>query len=734
MIGRLVRRCLQGIRKLPGLARTHWMFSIVLVLGLTGRVLTMAAYWPALFYIDSANYLANRFTLSPTAQDPLGYALILRGLLDVGQLSLVVAVQHGAALAMAVCMYALLLRKGAARWLGALATVPVLLDAYQWQIEQNILSDSLFLAMVTFAVTILAWNRRPSWKAIAGAGLLLGCASVVRTVGEVTFIPAAIYVVIVLGPTWRRKLASGALLAVLFAVPLAANAIYASVDDTGGSVQSSQNLLYGRVATVADCAKVPSSLKSLCPSGSVAHRKSLGPDYYAHDPASPDTNAGTTEVNLFDHWVLLHQPLAVAEAVGEDFLQLFVSPRTTVSGGTPISRWQFQTSMPTWTSTPNEIRSLIQESGGSGSGHLNVGLAAALRHYQLEGGYTPGWFFGAALLAGLSGIVRRRSRMRAQALLWTGTGIVLLLGADIFEFSWRYQLPALVFLPMGGAFALISKKRPLLESHPDDVDAAATESFHARYGADVAFGPVVILIAAYNEAESIGAVLDRLPAECHGLRVSPLVVVDGATDDTAAEAIEHGAFTCVAPTNRGQGAALRLGYQLAHAGGARYVVTTDADGQYDTSKLPRLLSPIVNDEADFVTGSRVLGRDESGNRVRNAGCRFFAALVSLLMLQRVTDTSFGLRAMRAEVPVSVTLRQPQYQSSELLIGVMAHGWRVHEVPMTIARRDAGRTKKGNALVYGSRYARVVLGTWWRVRRSAKTSRSNSTNLVTNTTP
>jgi hypothetical protein len=698
------------------LARAHWLFMIVLVLGLTGRVLTMAAYWPALYYIDSSSYLSNRFTLSPTAQDPIGYSLILRGLMDMGSVSLVVAIQHAAGLAMAVCMYVLLLRKGARRWIATLATVPILLDAYAWQIEQNILSDSLFLAMVTFAVTSLAWNRRPSWKAIAGAGLLLGCASLVRAVGEVTFVPAAIYVVIVVGPSWRRRLASGALLAALFALPLLGNAIYASVDG-GGSVQSSQNLLYGRVATVADCAKVPSDLRSLCPSGSVAHRKSLGPDYYAHDPASPSAKTGTAQMNEFDDWVLEHQPLSVAEAVGEDFAQLFVSPRATVNGGTDISRWQFQTTFPTWTANSTE------------TGHVNVGIATALRDYQLDGGYTPGWFFGGALLSGVVGLFRRRAR--AQTLLWTGTGLALLLAADFFEFSWRYQLPALVFLPMGGALALIS--RPLLTQYPDVVDSEATEEFHARHG-DVALGPVVVLIAAYNEAESIGAVLDNLPAQCHGMRVDPLVVVDGASDHTAQVAIAHGAYTCVAPTNRGQGAALRLGYQLAYEAGARYVVTTDADGQYDTAQLPRLLAPIVNDEADFVTGSRVLGRDESGNRVRQAGCRFFAGLVSVLMKQRVTDTSFGLRAMRAQVPVSVTLRQPQYQSSELLIGVMAHGYRVDEVPMTIARRDSGRTKKGNALVYGSRYARVVLGTWWRERRSEKTRRSNSTNLATNTTP
>ncbi|HTJ66049.1 MAG TPA: glycosyltransferase family 2 protein [Actinospica sp.] len=721
-----------GLSRLPGLARAHRMFTIVLVLGLVGRVLTMAAYWPALFYIDSSGYLTNRFALSTTAPDPIGYSLILRGLLDVGPLSLVVGLQHAAGLAMGVCVYALLLRKGAPHWLGALAAAPILLDAYQWEIEQNILSDGPFLAMATFALTILAWRKRPSWKAIAGAGLLLGCASVVRTVGEVTVVPAAVYVLIVAGSTWRRRLGTCALLLALFALPLAGNAVYADIKNGNlTSVQSSQDLLYGRLATVADCSKVPSDLRALCPTTSVAARKYLGPDYWAHALQSPDVTASTAQLNAFDHWVLLHQPLAVAEAVGGDFLQLFLKEHTTVIGGTAVSRWQFQTTFPDWTGTPNEYANLLRAAGDSGNGHLDVGIAEGLRAYQLHGGFTPGWFLGAALVAALIGLVRR-SRERALVLLWTGTGLALLLGADFFEFSWRYQLPALVFLPMGGALALI--KRPLLDSYPDAVDTEAAQDFRSQHREDLKLGPVVVLIAAYNEAESIGAVIDRLPTECHGMHVDALVVVDGATDATAEEAIVHGAYTCVAPRNRGQGAALRLGYTIAYEAGAQYIVTTDADGQYDSGEMPRLLTPIVNDEADFTTGSRILGQDDSGNRVRQAGCRFFAALVSLLMRQHVTDTSFGLRAMRAHVPVSVTLRQPQYQSSELLIGIMAHGYRVHEVPMTIAKRDAGRTKKGNALVYGSRYARVVLGTWWRERRSVKTRRSNSTNLATNTTP
>lgn len=752
MTGRVAHRLADGTRRLAALARTHWLFSIVLGLGLIGRALTMAAYWPALFYIDSLNYELNRFALDPTQSDPIGYALVLRGLLDLHQLSLVPALQHLLGLAMGVCVYALLVRKGAPRWLGALASAPVLLDAYQWQIEQNVLSDSLFLAMVTFALTLLAWNRRPSWKVIAGVGLIIGCATVVRTVGEVTVVPIGIYLLVVAGSGWRRRLGALGLLALLFAVPTVAYTAYTSAYTKGdlSSVQSSSDLLYGRAAEVANCSTVPSNLRVVCPPGSAAARKALGPDYFAHDSGSPIRKVGPGRENAFDRWVLEHQTAAVAKGVGEDFLLLFVSPRDTPTGATAISRWQFQTSWPVWSLQPgaNTQGEMMAVAGARGSGTVNPAIAGGLRAYQLNGGFTPNWYFSAALLAALAGLFgasrrARRSRgsgVRAQVLLWTGTGLALLLGADIFEFSWRYQLPALVLLPMGGAFGIMAlfglnkNRKPLLESHPDAVDAEAVRDFHERYGEHVEFAPIVVVIAAYNEAGGIGAVLDKLPTECDGMAVEPLVVVDGASDGTAQVALDHGARTCVAPTNRGQGAALRLGYHLAYAGGAQYTVTTDADGQYDTSELPALLAPIVRGEADFVTGSRVLGSNESGDRMRQAGCRLFAALVSILMRRRVTDTSFGLRAMHAKVPVSVTLQQPQYQSSELLISVMAHGYQVAEVPMTIAKRDAGKTKKGNNFVYGSRYARVVLGTWRRERRSAKTQRSNRTNLATNTTP
>lgn len=249
---------------------------------------------------------------------------------------------------------------------------------------------------------------------------------------------------------------------------------------------------------------------------------------------------------------------------------------------------------------------------------------------------------------------------------------------------------------------------------PDETDRAALRDFRDRYG-DARLGPVVIVIAAYDEAEAIGPVLESLPAESCGLAVQALVVVDGATDGTAGAAFEHDAYVCVAPRNRGQGATLRLGYLIAREAGARYIVTTDADGQYDIGGLPELLKPLIVDEADLATGSRILGGQETQDVVRRAGVHVFAWLASAFSRQRVTDTSFGFRAMKAEVTGAVTLTQPQYQSSELLIGALMRGFRIVERPMRMHVRTAGQTKKGNNLVYGVNYSRVVFGTWLRER-------------------
>jgi glycosyltransferase involved in cell wall biosynthesis len=249
------------------------------------------------------------------------------------------------------------------------------------------------------------------------------------------------------------------------------------------------------------------------------------------------------------------------------------------------------------------------------------------------------------------------------------------------------------------------------------IDSAAIEAFHEESGEQAAkLPPVAVVIAAFNEEGAIGPVVAQLPATVAGLATATIVVSDGAVDATAKEAREAGALVCEVPVNRGQGAALRLGYRLAREGGARYIVTTDADGQYNPAEIEKLMAPILAGQADFATGSRTMGSEETRDPVRKAGVRVFALMISALTGQKITDTTFGLRAMRAEVTGAVQLTQPQYQASELLIGVITHGYRVAEVPATIHRRRVGKSKKGNNVFYALRFVRVVMSTWFRERQ------------------
>jgi glycosyltransferase involved in cell wall biosynthesis len=249
----------------------------------------------------------------------------------------------------------------------------------------------------------------------------------------------------------------------------------------------------------------------------------------------------------------------------------------------------------------------------------------------------------------------------------------------------------------------------------DDVDVRALADFRERYG-DVTLGGLTVVIAAYNEAANIAEVLRGIPTAVSGLTVKTLVVDDGSSDgtaDAAAGAGVDGVFVCTPRRNRGQGAALRLGYHVAKTHGAIFIATTDADGQYDSTEFPLIVAPLVDDSADFVTGSRRLGLYTTDDVVRHAGVHVFARVLSVIARRRVTDTSNGFRAFRADLVDHLILEQPQYQATELLIGVIYRGFRVVEVGTSMHQRTSGTSKKGPNLVYGYRFGRVILRTWLR---------------------
>jgi glycosyltransferase involved in cell wall biosynthesis len=259
----------------------------------------------------------------------------------------------------------------------------------------------------------------------------------------------------------------------------------------------------------------------------------------------------------------------------------------------------------------------------------------------------------------------------------------------------------------------------LAKLEPSERDAAA--SFLATHPPR-AGAPLAIVIPAYNEEPTVAEVVQEIPSEAAGLQAEVIVVVDGAKDATATEAARAGALVCDVSVNRGQGAALRLGYWLARARGAQVIATIDADGQYEPEELGRVVQPILDGRAEFVSGSRRLGAELTTDKVRHLGVLVFGALISVLVRHRITDPACGIRAMRADVTADVVLEQQQYQASELMISAALHGYRLAEVPTTMRDRGqhATRTKKGGNFGYGVRFARAAIHTWRRDRRAART--------------
>lgn len=446
--------------------RRHWLASALLAAGLAVRVLAQFAYRPALFYIDSVKYLYNA-----AGNDPEGYKLPLRGILLVANLNTVVAVQHLVGLAIALVIYVLLLRRGVSRWLAALAMAPVLLDAYQLQNEQAIMPGTWFEALIVAGIAILLWRPAVSWRRVVAAGIVLGTSATVAQVGEALIPAAALFVLVAGSASWRHAVVKAAVLCAACALPILAYSTGSYLLGQGFFL-SHQGVtsVYGRMASAVDCAtiKLPPAERGLCPTPADQARGDDWLEYGTYAPVQryyrdlPRAEVNSL-VTSFSHAVLGQQPSRVLDAYGRDVLKLFAVDRVTAPGDPPIGRWQFQATFPYFSShaTPAIVSAAVDRFGG-GQPAVWHPVAVFLRSYQLDGGYTPGPLLVLCTVTGLVGsafVLRRRAspavrQFALACLLFFACAVSVTLVSDLFVFSWRYQLPALVTLVPAGALGI----------------------------------------------------------------------------------------------------------------------------------------------------------------------------------------------------------------------------------------------------------------------------------------
>ena len=178
---------------------------------------------------------------------------------------------------------------------------------------------------------------------------------------------------------------------------------------------------------------------------------------------------------------------------------------------------------------------------------------------------------------------------------------------------------------------------------------------------------------------------------------------------------EGGAAVICSPFRRGGGAAIRLGFDIADVVDAKIAVTIDADGQNDPQELPGLVTPIIDDKADVIIGSRIRGAHEITRWWRHVGVKLFSWIYNALMGVRITDISSGYRAIRVDCLPRLDLLQDQYHTSEFLVLCAKQGLRISEAPIHFRRRASGKSKKGNEFLYGLRFARALYTAWLRAK-------------------
>jgi hypothetical protein len=459
-----------GLRSLAGRTWSgHRLFILVLLPAFLLRVDAELGYrWQAWFN-DSFQYIQNtvHFNLDPVRVS--GYSVWLKILEPFHSYALVTILQHLMGLAVAVMIYALARHRfGARPWLATLATVPVLYDGFEIQLEHLVLSDIPLLFLLVLATTMLLWNPAgPSLRTCVLVGLFLGLADCLRAVGLPLLAVFAVYMII-RRVSWRRVAAT----IVVCLLPVLA---YASVFDTehGQFAMSDATgvFLYSRVMTFAECSKMHIPLTppdnaelSLCSTVPPDQRPiaqayiwtSQSPlDSYPPSKFSPVPNQ---LAESFAVRAIEAQPLDYARAVFDDTWRAFGWKRVVFPNAPTYDEYLFgQHSLPVPVSDGGKIEGYPSYAAAYLHGNPLTDVVApfstVIRVYQRHV-YLPGTGYGLILLIGLPGLAAAWRRLGGEALLpWTISLALIVIPAATAEFDYRYVLPAVPFACLAAVMA-----------------------------------------------------------------------------------------------------------------------------------------------------------------------------------------------------------------------------------------------------------------------------------------
>jgi hypothetical protein len=448
----------------------HRAFAIVLAVAVALRVVVMLGYPPILWFNDSYNYVTDAVTRTPDVVRSDGYPLLLFVLLPFHSLTLIAVLQALMGLTMGVAIYAVLRRRGLPWWGATLPALPVLFDVFELQLEHMVMSDVLFIFLLTLAMVALCWSDRPSLITCAVVGLVIGYAAIVRSVGEPLVIVAAIFL-LARRVNWKR---AGTLLVVGLLPIVGYMAWYHSSYGEYALDTSSGTFLYSRVSAFAECSQIknlPDDLKVLCDPKPPSQRSSS--QQYLWDTSTPlyklthgnnFTQQANSMARKFAKDAILAEPLAYTATVWDDTMRTFTWDRSEsdITGSGPSYRFGPKPDAVPWWATyyPQDKASLLRYGGPSlGQPTVVTPWSSIIQDYQ-NVFYLRGSMLAAILAIGLGGIVARWRRGGGITLLpWVMAMLLVVLPPMTAGFSYRYVIAAVPVACLAAGLACTREPR-----------------------------------------------------------------------------------------------------------------------------------------------------------------------------------------------------------------------------------------------------------------------------------
>lgn len=224
---------------------------------------------------------------------------------------------------------------------------------------------------------------------------------------------------------------------------------------------------------------------------------------------------------------------------------------------------------------------------------------------------------------------------------------------------------------------------------------------------------LIVYMPALNEEEGIEDVIKSLPTRIDGIeKIEVLVVDDGSKDKTASIAKDAGASVVSHGFNKGVGSAFQSAVQFALEKGADILVSIDADRQFNSDQISEIIKPILEGNADMVTGNRFKnGMPENMSKTKYWGNKQMSKLISLITKQKFIDVSCGFRAYNREALMRLNLLGSFTYTQETILDMINKGLRVVEFPVDVVYFSERKSRvAGNILKYAFNTSSIILRT------------------------